>query len=475
MEQALTFDDVLLKPSKGILKTRRDADTSTKITRNLKINAPIISANMDTVTEWRMAVAIAREGGIGIIHRFMSIEEEAQQIKKVKRAQNIIIENPYVLSVNDRVGDMLKKMDRYGVKGFPVLEGRKLVGIVTRRDIRFEEDNEKSIKEVMTPEKDLIYIEKKKGEEVDIEHAKELLKKGRVDKLPIVDEEKNLIGLITAKDLLNLKDKKASRDKKGRLLVGAAVGVKDHIERAGRLIEAGVDVIVVDIAHGHSIMAINAVKELKKEYDVEIIAGNVATKEGTEDLISAGADSVKVGVGPGAACTTRIVTGHGVPQITAIMESYEVAKEYKIPIIADGGMRNSGDLVKAIAAGASAGMFGSLFAGTDESPGAMIIRKGRKYKVYRGMASSAANLDKNIKEGKFKGEDFTSYTAEGVEGIIEHKGSVKEVMNQMIYGLKSGISYAGKRSVEELIGNGKFIKITTASWKESNPHDFNVI
>ena len=354
-----------------------------------------------------------------------------------------------------------------------MIKNEKVVGIITWRDIRFEEDMDKKIREVMTPLKDLVYLEY--NGKINLEEAKSILKKNKVDKLPIINKEKKLKGLITAKDLLNLKNRKTSKDKNGRLLVGAAVGVKDHVERSEKLIEAGVDVIVVDIAHGHSEMATRAIKEIKKKFNIDVIGGNVATKEGTEELIAAGADAVKVGVGPGAACTTRIVTGHGVPQITAIMESYEAAKEYGIPLISDGGMRNSGDLVKAIAIGASAGMFGSLFAGTDEAPGALIIRNGKKYKVYRGMASSVANLERNIKEGKFKGEDFTSYTAEGVEGIIEYRGSVKEVMRQMVYGLKSGISYAGKRSVKELIGNGKFMKISVASWKESNPHDFNVI
>ncbi len=470
MREALTFDDVLLVPKKGILKSRREADTTTRLTKNIELNIPIISANMDTVTEWKMAVEMAREGGIGIIHRFMSIEEEVEQIKKVKRAENIVIEHPYTMRRDDRVKDVIEKINELKVKGFPVVEGKELVGIVTWRDVRFEENKEKRVEEVMTPKKDLIYLEK-----VDLEEAKNLLKKNKIDKLPIVNERGELIGLITAKDLLNLNNKKAVKDSKGRLRVGAAVGVKDHLKRSEELIKAGVDVIVVDIAHGHSEIAIKAVKEIKEEFNIDVIAGNVATKEGVEDLISAGADAVKVGVGPGAACTTRIVTGHGVPQLTAIMDSYEIAKEYDIPLIADGGMRNSGDLVKAIAAGASTGMFGSLLAGTEEAPGTLVIRKGKKYKTYRGMASSIANLEKNKKEGKLKGEDFTDYSAEGVEGIIEYKGYVREILRQVVLGLKSGISYAGKKSVKEFIGNGDFVKITEASWKESNPHDFNVL
>ncbi len=468
--EALTFDDVLLVPKKGVVSSRKEVKTETRLTKKIKLNIPVVSSNMDTVTEHKMAIALAREGGIGIIHRFMPLERQIQEVEKVKRAENIVIEKPYVVSPETTLRELLRLVKTHNVQSFPVVEGKKLVGIITRRDFVFVEDLEERVSSLMTPKKELVVLSLESLKELDLEEAKRVMIKNGVEKLPLVNKDFELIGLITAKDLARL-SYPSSKDKEGKLLVGCAVGVKDHLERTKKLIEVGVDVIVVDIAHGHSDHAIKAIKEIKKEFDIEIIAGNVATKEGTEDLISAGADCVKVGIGPGAACTTRIVTGFGVPQLTAILDCFEVAKQHNIPIMADGGLRTSGDFVKAIAAGASTCMFGSLFAGTEESPGPIIRKGSKKYKVYRGMASSLANLERALKEGKEVSEYF-DYNEEGVEGVVEYKGSVREVIKMLVDGLRSGVSYAGFMSVEELIGNGDFIKITQASLKESKPHDF---
>ena len=464
MRKALTFDDVLLVPKKGVLKSRREAKLNTRLTKKIEIKIPIVSASMDTVTEWKMAVALAREGAMGIIHRFMSIERQAEQIRKVKRAENLVIERPYVVGEEESIEEVIEKQKRLNVSGFPVVREGKLVGIITNRDIKYADRKEK-VKDVMT--RDVVTL----SPPFSREKAIELLRKHKIEKLPIVDEDNNLLGLVTAKDLIST-DGKALKDKKGRLMVGAAVGVKDTLKRVEALLKEEVDVISIDVAHGHSEMVEKAVKEIKKHFDVQVIAGNVATKQGTEDLISSGADAVKVGVGPGATCITRIVTGHGVPQLTAIMDSYEIAKSHDVPIIADGGIRNSGDIVKAIAAGASSVMIGSLLAGTEESPGIVIMRNGRKYKLFRGMASSWANVEK-LKEEGVDVEEFTSYTAEGVEGLVEYKGKVSEILRQLVGGIRSGISYAGKRSVKELIGKGDFVEISYAGLKESKPHDIN--
>jgi IMP dehydrogenase len=387
--EGLTFDDVLLAPKRSPIISRSQTDLHTKLSRNIALNTPIISANMDTITESGMAIALAREGGIGIIHRFMTIEDQVDEILKVKRSESVMIEQPYTIKPDLTVAEAKKAMEEYNVSGLLVEEVGKLVGIITRRDITFEKNNKRKVSDLMT--KDVITA--KPG--ITIDQAKEILHNQRIEKLPVVNDKKHIVGLITSKDILKMEQyPHASKDRKGRLLVGAAVGVKgDYLERTEALLEAGADIIVVDIAHGHSENAINTVHMIKKAFpDCELIAGNVATGEGTRDLIKAGVDAVKVGVGSGSICITRVVTGSGVPQLTAVIDSVKVARNYDIPIISDGGIRNSGDITKALAAGASSVMIGSLFGGTDESPGKTLVKNGKKYKMYRGMASFYASL-----------------------------------------------------------------------------------
>jgi IMP dehydrogenase len=473
--EGLTFDDVLLAPKRSPIISRSQTDLHTKLSRNIALNTPIISANMDTITESGMAIALAREGGIGIIHRFMTIEDQVDEILKVKRSESVMIEQPYTIKPDLKVAEAKKAMEEYNVSGLLVEEVGKLVGIITRRDITFEKNNKRKVSDLMT--KDVITA--KPG--ITIDQAKEILHNQRIEKLPVVNDKKHIVGLITSKDILKMEQyPHASKDRKGRLLVGAAVGVKgDYLERTEALLEAGADIIVVDIAHGHSENAINTVHMIKKAFpDCELIAGNVATGEGTRDLIKAGVDAVKVGVGSGSICITRVVTGSGVPQLTAIIDSVKVARNYDIPIISDGGIRNSGDITKALAAGASSVMIGSLFGGTDESPGKTLVKNGKKYKMYRGMASFYASLGRKYREEGSQvvdSDDLNDYVPEGVEAMVPYKGSVVEIIRQIAGGLRSGLSYCGAKTIPEMQMNAEFIKITSAGYIESQSHDVDVM
>lgn len=430
---------------------------------------------MDTVTESGMAIALAREGGVGIIHRFMAIEDQVDEILKVKRSESVMIEQPYTIKPDVTVAEAKKAMAEYGVSGLLVEEGGKLAGIITRRDITFEKNNRRKVSEVMTKE----VITAKAG--LTIEQAKEILHKQRIEKLPVIDDKRRIVGLITSKDILKMEQyPHASKDKKGRLLVGAAVGVKgDYLERTEALLEAGADVLVVDIAHGHSENAINTVHMIKKAFPAcELIAGNVATGDGAKDLIRAGVDAVKVGVGSGSICITRVVTGSGVPQLTAVIDSVRVARDYDIPVISDGGIRNSGDMTKALAAGSSSVMVGSLFGGTDESPGKTLVKNGKKFKMYRGMASFYASLGRKYREEGAQvidSDDLNDYVPEGVEAMVPYKGSVVEIVRQLVGGLRSGLSYCGAKTIAEMQKNAEFIKMTSAGYIESQPHDVDVM
>jgi IMP dehydrogenase len=473
--QGLTFDDVLLVPKRSPIVSRSQTNLRTTLSRNITLNIPIISANMDTVTESGMAIALAREGGIGIIHRFMTIEDQVDEILKVKRSESVMIEQPYTIKPDLTVAEAKKVMAEFSVSGLLVEEGGKLLGIITRRDITFEKNNKLKVSELMT--KDVITA--KAG--INIDQAKEILHNKRIEKLPVVDDKKHIVGLITSKDILKMEQYPyASKDRKGRLLVGAAVGVKgDYLERTEALLEAGADIIVVDIAHGHSENAINTVHMIKKAFPgCELIAGNVATGEGSRDLIKAGVDAVKVGVGSGSICITRVVTGSGVPQLTAVIDSVKVARDYGIPIISDGGIRNSGDITKALAAGASSVMIGSLFGGTDESPGKTLVKNGKKYKMYRGMASFYASLGRKYREAGpqvVDSDDLNDYVPEGVEAMVPYNGSVVEIIRQMAGGLRSGLSYCGAKTITEMQKNAEFIKITSAGYIESQSHDVGLM
>jgi IMP dehydrogenase len=477
IKDGLTFDDVLLIPKRSPIISRSQTDLRTKLSRNISLNIPFISANMDTVTESGMAIALAREGGIGIIHRFMTIAEQVDEVLKVKRSESVMIEQPYTIKPDMTVQDARNLMNEYGVSGLLVKEdaGKKLAGIITSRDITFETKSDNMVSHLMS--KDVITAK----EGTTIEQAKQILHDHRIEKLPIIGSNHQIIGLITSKDILKMDQYPfASKDKKGRLLVGAAVGIKgDYLERTEALLESGSDVIVVDIAHGHSDNALNTVHMIKKAFpDCELIAGNVATGNGAHDLIEAGVDAVKVGVGSGSICITRVITGSGVPQLTAIMESVEVAKEYDVPVISDGGIRTSGDATKAIAAGSSSVMIGSLFGGTDESPGKTIIKNGKKFKIYRGMASFYASLGRRYRqEGPqvMDSDDLNDYVPEGVEAMVLYKGSVVEIIRQLVGGLRSGLSYCGAKTIPEMQNNGEFIKMTPAGYVESQPHDVDVM
>jgi IMP dehydrogenase len=473
--QGLTFDDVLLVPKRSPIVSRSQTNLRTKLSRNITLNIPIISANMDTVTESGMAIALAREGGIGIIHRFMTIEDQVDEILKVKRSESVMIEQPYTIKPDLTVAEAKRAMVEYSVSGLLVEDRGKLLGIITRRDITFENNNRLKVSELMT--KDVITA--KVG--LTIDQAKEILHNKRIEKLPVVDDKKHIVGLITSKDILKMEQYPyASKDKKGRLLVGAAVGVKgDYLERTEALLEAGADVIIVDIAHGHSENAINTVHMIKKAFpDCELIAGNIATGEGSRDLIKAGVDAVKVGVGSGSICITRVVTGSGVPQLTAVIDSVKVARDYDIPIISDGGIRNSGDITKALAAGASSVMIGSLFGGTDESPGKTLVKNGKMYKMYRGMASFYASLGRKYRETGpqvVDSDDLNDYVPEGVEAMVPYNGSVVEIIRQMAGGLRSGLSYCGAKTIPEMQTNAEFIRITSAGYIESQSHDVDLM
>jgi IMP dehydrogenase len=462
----LTFDDVLLLPAKSDVLPS-EVDVSTYLTKKIKLNIPLVSAGMDTVTESRLAIAIAREGGIGIIHKNMSIEQQAGEVDRVKRSEHGVITDPIFLSPEHTLRDALAIMERYHISGVPITVEGKLVGILTNRDLRFEKNLNQPIDKVMTKEN---LITAPVG--TTLEQAQEILQKHKIEKLPIVDDNYMLKGLITIKDIEKTKQyPNSAKDEKGRLLVGAAVGVaKDTLERAQALVDAQVDVIVVDTAHGHSKGVIDTVKMLKKHFpDMQIIAGNVATGEGARELAEAGADAVKVGVGPGSICTTRVVAGIGVPQITAVYECARAVKEYGIPIIADGGIKFSGDIPKAIAAGASTVMIGNLFAAAEESPGERVIYKGRSFKVYRGMGSLSA-MEKGSKDRYFQ-EDAHKLVPEGIEGRVPYRGPLADIVFQLLGGLKAGMGYCGTRNIKELQEKAKFIRITNAGLRESHPHD----
>ena len=467
--EGITFDDVLLVPSYSEVIPNQ-VDLTTYLTKDIKLNIPMMSAGMDTVTEHRMAIAMARQGGIGIIHKNMSIEQQAEEVDKVKRSENGVITDPFYLSPEHTLADANELMAKFRISGVPITEGRRLVGIITNRDLKFETDFTKKIKESMTSEG---LITAKEG--ITLEEAKKILAEARKEKLPIVDDDFNLKGLITIKDIeKQIKYPLSAKDGQGRLLCGAAVGITANVlERVEALVKARVDVVVLDSAHGHSVNVLNCVRMIKEAYpNLAVIAGNVATGEGTRALIEAGADAVKVGIGPGSICTTRVVAGIGVPQITAVMNSYEVAKEYGVPIIADGGIKYSGDMTKAIAAGANVCMMGSIFAGCDESPGDYELYQGRKYKVYRGMGSIAA-MENGSKDRYFQ-SDAKKLVPEGVEGRVAYKGTVEDTVFQLLGGLRAGMGYCGTKSVEELKANGRFVKISSAALKESHPHDIHI-
>ena len=467
--EGITFDDVLLVPQYSEV-TPNMVDLTTHLTKKIKLNIPMMSAGMDTVTEYRMAIAMARQGGIGIIHKNMTIEQQADEVDKVKRSENGVITDPFYLTPEHTLKDANDLMAKFRISGVPIVVGRKLVGIITNRDLKFETDENKLIKESMTSDG---LITAKEG--VTLEEAKAILAKSRKEKLPIVDDDFNLKGLITIKDIeKQIKYPLSAKDEQGRLLCGAAVGITANVmERVKALVEAKVDAIVIDSAQGHSANIFKTLKMIKAEYpDLQVIAGNVATGAATRDLIEAGADAVKVGIGPGSICTTRVVAGIGVPQVTAIMDCYEVAKEYGVPIIADGGIKFSGDIVKAIAAGGSVCMMGSMFAGCDEAPGDFELFQGRKYKVYRGMGSIAA-MENGSKDRYFQ-TNAKKLVPEGVEGRVAYKGSLEDTVFQLMGGLRSGMGYCGAKDIETLKETGKFVKISAASLKESHPHDIHI-
>jgi len=467
--EGITFDDVLLVPQYSEVIPNQ-VSLATDLTKKIRLNIPMMSAGMDTVTEYRMAIAMARQGGIGIIHKNMSIEAQADEVDKVKRSENGVITDPFYLSPDHTLEDANNLMAKFRISGVPITEGKKLVGIITNRDLKFETDFTKKIRTSMTSEG---LITAKQG--ITLEEAKKILASSRKEKLPLVDDEGNLTGLITIKDIeKQIKYPLAAKDSQGRLLCGAAVGITANVlDRVKALVDKHVDCIVLDSAHGHSANVIRCVKMIRESFpDLQIIAGNVATGEAAEDLIKAGVDCVKVGIGPGSICTTRVVAGIGVPQITAIMDVYETAKKYDVPIIADGGIKYSGDMAKAIAAGASVCMMGSIFAGCDESPGDFELFQGRKYKVYRGMGSIAA-MENGSKDRYFQ-SGAKKLVPEGVEGRVAYKGTVEDTVFQLMGGLRSGMGYCGAGDVKTLQETGKFVKISSASLKESHPHDIHI-
>lgn len=472
VKEGLTFDDVLLIPARSEVLPR-DVTTRTRLTKNISLNIPIISAGMDTVTEARMAIAMARQGGIGVIHKNMSIKRQAEEVDRVKRSESGVIVDPFFLSPDNLLSDAEALMSKYKISGVPIVDReKKLVGIITNRDLRFVKDYNRLIAEVMT---DRGLVTAPVGTTID--QAKEVLQEHKIEKLPLVDENNVLKGLITIKDIEKAEQfPDAAKDEQGRLIVGAAVGIsEDTRERVAALVEAEVDVIVVDTAHGHSVWVLRNVEKIKNQFpNLQIIAGNVATSEATADLIKAGVDVVKVGIGPGSICTTRVVAGVGVPQITAIYDCVNKAKEYDIPVIADGGIKYSGDIVKALTAGADAVMLGGLLAGTEESPGEFEIYKGRSYKVYRGMGSVGA-MQEGSKDRYFQGQTHAKkLVPEGIEGRVPYKGSIADTIYQLIGGVRAGMGYCGAASIKELKEKARFIKITSAGLRESHPHDVNI-
>lgn len=470
LKEGLTFDDVLLVPQRSEVLPK-DVCTQTQLTKSIKLNIPLMSAGMDTVTESKMAISMARQGGIGIIHKNMSIEAQALEVDKVKRSESGVIVDPFFLTKDHTIQDADDIMARYKISGVPIVDdNNKLIGIITNRDIKFEADFTKKIEDVMTKEN---LVTAREG--INLTEAQQILKKHKIEKLPIVDEEGNLKGLITIKDIeKKIQYPNSAKDSQGRLLCGAALGISaDLMDRVAALVKANVDVVVLDSAHGHSMGVINALKQVKEKYpNLQVIAGNVATAKATEDLIKAGADCVKVGIGPGSICTTRVVAGIGVPQVTAVMDCAEVGHKYGVPVIADGGLKFSGDIVKALAAGASICMMGSMFAGTEESPGETVLYRGRSYKTYRGMGSIGA-MEKGSKDRYFQ-NDAKKLVPEGVEGMVAYKGKAEDIVYQMIGGIRAGMGYCGAATIKDLMENAEFIKITAASLKESHPHDITI-
>ncbi|MDI6773515.1 MAG: IMP dehydrogenase [bacterium] len=467
----LTFDDVLLVPRRSGATSRRQIDTASRLTRQIEMAIPIVSANMDAVTESEIAIAVARVGGIGIIHRFLSIERQVAEVRRVKRAESVVLARPYTFGPERTVREALEFMEEHGSAGLLIVDaGGELLGLVTARDVVFEDDLDRPLTAVMTPRERLVTA----SPGITQEEARQVLHRHRVEKLPLVNGEGRLAGLITSRDILNrMKYPNATKDGEGRLRVGAAVGIRgDYLERAAALVEEDVDVLVLDVAHGHTEAALQALERLREAHPhTSLVAGNVATAEGTRDLIERGADAVKVGVGPGSTCTTRIVTGAGVPQLTAIIECARVAADRDVPIIADGGIRNSGDLTKALAAGASSTMLGNLLAGTEESPGALIIRNGRQYKAFRGMASLWASARRQALDAPVEDEDLSQIVAEGVEATVPYRGKAVDVLVQLIGGLRSGMSYCGARTIRDMWTQAQFMRVTPAGMKESMPRD----
>ncbi len=473
-DTALTYDDVLLVPQYSEVASRKKLAIEAHLTKKIKLQIPIVSSNMDTVTESAMAIAMAREGGIGIIHRFMTMEQQAAEIARVKKAESFVVSDPITLTVEHTVGDARRLVEETGTGGILILNGGKnLAGIVTTRDLLFENNNRKPITDVM--KRDVVTA----PANTTLREAEKILHEHRIEKLPLVDEQGRVAGLITLKDIMKLEQfPKATKDARGRLAVGAAVGVKERdLERVACLLQAGADCIVVDIAHGDSQQEIQMIQKIRRHFpDAQIIGGNVASADGTRRLIDAGADAIKVGVGPGSICVTRLVAGSGVPQLTAVIACVDVAQQYDIPIIADGGIRNPGDAAKALAAGADTIMIGSLLAGTDESPGLLMTRKGHKYKASRGMASTAANRDRKVREGeRVAQEDLEEYVAEGVEAAVPYRGRAKEVLTQLVGGIQSGMSYSGAHTLKEFHDKAIFVRMTGAGLKESMPHDVEVL
>lgn len=476
-DPGLTFDDVLLVPKRSDIRSRRDVNTQSLLARGMRLHVPIVSANMDTVTEARMAIVMAQQGGIGILHRFMSVERQVEAVRKVKRAENLVVEQPLQIAPDATVQMARLKMAEADVGGLVVVDtDQRLVGLITRRDVLLAENGEAPLQTVMTPRDQLVVA----GPGETMEQARQKLHEHRVEKLPLVDADDRVVGLITVQDIVKIQDHpSATKDLRGRLIVGVALGARlsEDLARAGACADAGADVFVVDIAHGHSEHTMEMVRRLKQQFPrIPVIAGNVATVEGVCDLAEAGADAVKVGIGAGSICITRVVTGFGVPQLTAIAECADAGQKMGVPIIADGGVRNSGDMVKALAAGASTVMLGSMLAGTDESPGAPVVRDGRRFKVVRGMASLTANVDRKVLDkGEVAEEEYADVVPEGVEAIVPHRGSVKDILHQMVGGLRSGMSYAGAHTIEELWEKAEFIRITPAGKEESGAHDVRKI
>lgn len=472
----LTFDDVLLVPRRSGIRSRKDVSTETWLARGIRLHIPIVSANMDTVTEARMAIAMAQQGGIGILHRFMTVEKQVESVRKVKRAENMVVEDPLTIAPHAKIAQARQMMLDADVGGLMVVDPHNhLLGILTTRDVLLAQDLSQPVQALMTPRDRLIVA----GPNESLDHARLTLHQNRIEKLPLVDAEDRVIGLVTAQDIVKVQHHpSATKDQRGRLMVGVALGARrEDLERAAACAEAGADVFVVDIAHGHSEHTLAMVTALKQAFPaIAVIAGNVATAAGVRDLAVAGADAVKVGIGAGSICITRVVTGFGVPQLTAISDSAEEGHRLNVPIIADGGIRNSGDMVKALAAGASTVMLGSVLAGTDESPGAPIVRDGRRFKIVRGMASLTANVDRrSMDQGELAEEDYAEVVPEGVEAVVPYRGTVTDFLYQMVGGLRSGLSYAGSHTIEELWQNVEFIRVTGAGMRESGSHDVGKI